>query len=103
MSPNKTKYDLTIIKELLSQAESDGLGFTAKWEFIGDYFGVKADTARKWFQRNREKTEPPKLKEANGRMSSDQLRAAYFILTGKTSRHRIQEVKALLARMLTED
>lgn len=42
-------------------------------------------------------------KELDGKISSDQWRTAYFLLTGKTSRHRIEDVKRLLLKLISED
>lgn len=100
---SNSKYDLEVIIKLLAQAESDGLGFYDKWELIGAHYGVLPDTVRRWYSRNKDQAKPPKLKEANGNISSDQWRAAYLMLTGKTSRHKIAELKALLVQLLIED
>lgn len=106
MNSAKRKYDLETIRQLLEEAELAGLSFKEKWERIAAYYGVKPEAVRKWWQRNRDiepDTDSPGIQPHNGKISSDQWRTAYYILTGKVSRGKIRTIKRQLTKLIAED
>ena len=76
----KPNYNLETIEKLLKEAESNGMNFETKWNYIGGHFGVSKEAVRKWYYRNR--------KEEKLHITSDQWRTAHFILTGSTKSNR---------------
>lgn len=73
------KYNFEKIESLRKEAEKNNLNFQDKWNQIGNYFGVSASAVRKWYYREKEKLKPKK------RITTDQWRTAYLLLTGKNS------------------
>jgi hypothetical protein len=94
------KYNLSEINQMLKTAAKNGIGFYEKWDAIAAHYGVKRDTVRKWFYRNQDKK--PSI-NPTGKITSDQWRTAYFILTGKSSRDKIRSVKAKIRTLMSED
>ena len=90
----KPSYNLLKIKELLKEAEAKDLPFDEKWTFIGNYFGVSSAAVRKWYYRAKNKSSNKK------KISSDQWRTAYLVLTGETSRDTIPTIKRKISHLL---
>lgn len=108
MNSKKSKYSVSTIQEMLAEAEAAGLGFYEKWEKIGAHYQVKPETVRKWWNRNRDQDNSDSTDNSpgiphNGKISSDQWRTAYFILTGKISRGKIRILKRQLSKIIAED
>ena len=99
MNP-KPQYNLLEIKKMLLEAAKNGIGFYEKWDAIAAHYGVKRDAVRKWYYRNQDKT--PSTNPI-GKITSDQWRTAYFVLTGKSSRDTIRSVKMKIRALMKED
>lgn len=100
MNPNepeakKPEYDLETIERLRKQAEKNGLNFTDKWNHIGNHFGVSKEAVRKWYYRALDKSDKKKKK-----ITSDQWRTAYLVLTGENSRDTIATIKRKISHLL---
>ena len=90
----KPKYNLLKIEELRKEAEKNGLDFDDKWTLIGKYFGKSQSAVRKWYYRALAKSDKkPKI-------SSDQWRTAYLVLTGESSRDTITTIKRKISHLL---
>lgn len=101
MNPNETTaekpdYNLAKIEELRKQAEIENLDFDNKWNQVGDYFGVSASAVRKWYYRAKDR----KARTNKPKISSDQWRTAYLVLTGETSRDTIPSIKRKISHLL---
>lgn len=88
------KYNIKKIEELRTEAEKLGLAFDPKWEYIGKYFGASKTAVRKWYYRA-----VAKVNEKKSGITSDQWRNAYLILTGKSSRATIENIKKQILKM----
>lgn len=101
MNPNETtvqkpEYHLGTIKKLLKEAEKNGLNFDDKWIHIGNYFGKSTSAVRKWYHRELVKSE----KKNKYKITSDQWRTAYLVLTGENSRDTIRSIKRKISHLL---
>lgn len=88
------KYSLKKIEALRAEAEEQDLDFIAKWDYIGKYFGVSKDAVRKWYYR-----EVAKEAEKKSGITSDQWRTVYLVLTGKSSRDTITNIKRKIIKL----
>ena len=91
-----TKYDFHKIQALLREAEKKKMDFDEKWTWIGRKFGVSKEAVRKGYYRAREEVI---LKNDQNAITSDQWRTAYLVLTGKSSRDQIDEIKQKIVQL----
>ena len=65
------------------------------WEKIGEYYGVKGPTVRRWYYRNRKPINP--MDSTSDmialRKTSDYWRFLWFYMTGEVSRDKISTIK----------
>jgi len=99
---------------MLEAAEKAGAHWKDKWDTIAEYYGVKRDTIRKWYGREKQKRalipiEPQpkpvsknfKPKETALKMrGSDYWRFIFYLITGKITRGRIKDIIRILITYL---
>jgi hypothetical protein len=90
-------YDLKKIQSLIKKCQ--GMNFDKKWTYIGDQFGVSKHAVRKWYYRALEKTKLSK----ESKITSDQWRTAFLVLTGVSNRDTIPTIKQKIALLCGDE
>lgn len=104
------KYNLKDIETQLTEAKKNGTNYKDKWEEIAAFYGVSRSAVYRWYYRAKKKAEaqatPDTVTLAAGKNSivieknSDYYRFIMYLLTGKTNRQTINEIKGEINSMM---